>query len=74
MESYEDGNQKLTYRTKCDLALEGRDSEEIFHHISMLMDDEELEVRELQAAPNGPGCSGHSTTGLHGCSLCKGWF
>ncbi|PON97514.1 Octamer-binding transcription factor [Trema orientale] len=71
VESYKDANQKRTDKTKCELALEGGDSQENFHQISMLMDDEELEVRELQAVTNRPGCSGHFTTGLKGCSLCK---
>ncbi|PQP97821.1 homeobox-DDT domain protein RLT3 isoform X1 [Prunus yedoensis var. nudiflora] len=38
----------------------------------MLVDDEELELRELRGRPNALGCSDHFTTsGDHACSLCK---
>ncbi|ONI15182.1 hypothetical protein PRUPE_3G029100 [Prunus persica] len=38
----------------------------------MLVDDEELELRELQGSPNALGFSDHFTTnGDHACSLCK---
>ncbi|XP_062091461.1 homeobox-DDT domain protein RLT3 [Humulus lupulus] len=64
VESFKDANQKPAGKTKCDLALRGGHSQENFNLISMLMDDEELEGRELQAVSNRPGCSGHFTTGL----------
>lgn len=75
MELSEDGNQKLPDGQNCELYLEGRDSQESFHQISMLMDDEDLELGRLQCVLDPPGCSGHSSTnaGL-GCSLCKGWL
>ncbi|KAI5336594.1 hypothetical protein L3X38_015862 [Prunus dulcis] len=38
----------------------------------MLVDDEELELRELQGSPNALGFSDHFTTnGDHACSLGK---
>ncbi|XP_022880809.1 homeobox-DDT domain protein RLT3-like isoform X1 [Olea europaea var. sylvestris] len=38
----------------------------------MLVDDEELELRELQAGPNPLTCSAHfATNASRGCSLCK---
>lgn len=41
----------------------------------MLVDDEELEMRELRAGPNPLTCSDHlGASGLRGCSLCRGWF
>ncbi|CAB4261636.1 unnamed protein product [Prunus armeniaca] len=43
--------------------------------IAMLVDDEELELRELQGSPNALGFSEHFThNGDHACSLFKGWF
>uniref|UniRef100_A0A803NVL8 Homeobox-DDT domain protein RLT3 n=1 Tax=Cannabis sativa TaxID=3483 RepID=A0A803NVL8_CANSA len=63
VKSYKDANQKPTGKTKCELALEGGHSQESLNQISMLVDDEELESRELQAVSNRPRCSGHSTTG-----------
>ena len=75
MVSYEDGNQKLPQNKNCELALEEAVSKETFQQISMLVDDEELELRGLETVPDVPGCSGHFTTnGLRSCSLCKGWF
>ncbi|EXB42573.1 hypothetical protein L484_011346 [Morus notabilis] len=72
VELSEDGNQELPDGQNCELYLEGRDSQESFHQISMLMDDEDLELGRLQCVLDPPGCSGHSSTnaGL-GCSLCK---
>ncbi|KAL5554766.1 hypothetical protein UlMin_042167 [Ulmus minor] len=70
--SYEDGNQKLPQNKNCELALEEAVSKETFQQISMLTDDEELELRGLETVPDVPGCSGHFTTnGLRSCSLCK---
>lgn len=41
--------------------------------ISELIDDEELEMRELQAGPDSFMCSDHlAASGILGCSLCKG--
>lgn len=73
MESNKDSNQKLPSKEKCELALEGTGSEEHLDKIAMLMDDEELELRELQARPISLGCLNHLTpNGDHGCSLCEG--
>lgn len=72
VELYKDGNHVLPEKENCELALEGRESQETFNQISMLMDDEGLEVRELEGVPDPPGCSGHSSTNARqGCSLCK---
>ncbi|KAL5709185.1 hypothetical protein ACHQM5_019902 [Ranunculus cassubicifolius] len=57
---------------KCKLALEGLRSHEYPSAISNLVDDEELELRELQAGPNPMTCSAHlANEGIHSCSLCK---
>ncbi|CAK9188087.1 unnamed protein product [Ilex paraguariensis] len=59
-------------REKCELALEGLRCEEELDQFALLVDDEELELRELQAGTNPLMCSAHfGTNGLHGCSLCK---
>lgn len=72
VESNEHSNQKLPSKEKCELALVGTGSQVHLDTIAMLVDDEELELRELQARPNSLGCSNHFTTnGDHGCSLCK---
>ncbi|KAM1165207.1 hypothetical protein PS2_024417 [Malus domestica] len=64
-------NQKFPGKEKCELALEGTGSQEHLDKIAMLVDDEELEQRELQVRPNSLGCSDHFTNGDHACSLCK---
>ncbi|BBH09098.1 Homeodomain-like transcriptional regulator, partial [Prunus dulcis] len=65
-------NQTLPSKEKCELALEGVDSQEHSDKIAMLVDDEELELRELQGSPNALGFSDHFTTnGDHACSLGK---
>ncbi|KAL3523710.1 hypothetical protein ACH5RR_016544 [Cinchona calisaya] len=65
-------NQNQTRKEKCELALEGLRCEENLDRFDALVDDEELELRELQAGPNPVTCSAHfETNGLHGCSLCK---
>ncbi|CAL8073616.1 unnamed protein product [Prunus armeniaca] len=65
-------NQTLSSKEKCELALEGADSQEHSDKIAMLVDDEELELRELQGSPNALGFSEHFTTnGDHACSLFK---
>lgn len=59
-------------KEKCELALEGLRSEENNDQLVNLIDDEELELKELQAGPNPLTCSVHlATNGSHGCSLCK---
>lgn len=65
-------NQKAC-RESCKLALDIASNEEDLRSFAALDDDEELEMRELQAGPNPLTCSAHFTTcGAHGCSLCKG--
>ncbi|GAV68407.1 LOW QUALITY PROTEIN: Homeobox domain-containing protein/DDT domain-containing protein [Cephalotus follicularis] len=57
---------------KCELALEVVSSQDRRDLYAMLVDDEELELRELQAGPNLLTCSEHCSTNLLcGCSLCK---
>lgn len=70
-----DENQRKPNKVKCELALGVRS--EVLHidQYKLLADDEELELRELQAGSNPLTCSAHfNRSGLHGCSLCKGWF
>ncbi|KAL2557928.1 Homeodomain-like transcriptional regulator [Forsythia ovata] len=64
--------EKRNHKEKCELALDGERCLENAEHYAMLVDDEELELRELQAGPNPLTCSAHfATNGSHGCSLCK---
>uniref|UniRef100_A0A5B6YSH3 DDT domain-containing protein n=1 Tax=Davidia involucrata TaxID=16924 RepID=A0A5B6YSH3_DAVIN len=64
--------QKQPPKEKCELATEGVRCQEDLDKFAMLADDEELELRELQAGPNPLTCCAHfATNGLHGCSLCK---
>lgn len=75
METNRDEHQKQSDKVKCELALEGEISQEYLDQVAMLVDDEELELQELQGGPNPLRCSDHlAANGLHGCSLCKGWF
>lgn len=64
--------RKKPRKEKCDLALEDMKCTEN-SGFALLLDDEELELRELQAGPNPLSCSAHfPTSGSRGCSLCKG--
>ncbi|XP_027163335.1 homeobox-DDT domain protein RLT3 [Coffea eugenioides] len=64
--------RKQARKEKCELALEGLTCEENLDQLVNLVDDEELELKELQAGPNPLSCSAHlATNGSHGCSLCK---
>lgn len=75
MQSNKDDNHRQQRKEKCDLALEGSISNECLDQLAMLVDDEELELRELQAGSNPLTCSDHlGTSGVLGCILCKGWF
>ncbi|KAJ8748191.1 hypothetical protein K2173_000599 [Erythroxylum novogranatense] len=59
-------------KEKCELALEGVLFLERLKQFEVLVDDEELELRELQAGPNPTSCSDHCfANGLDGCLLCK---
>ncbi|XP_022758848.1 homeobox-DDT domain protein RLT3-like isoform X2 [Durio zibethinus] len=72
VQSNKDDNHRQPHKEKCDLALEGSISNELLDQLAMLVDDEELELRELQAGPNPLTCTDHlGTNGVLGCSLCK---
>ena len=50
-------------------------NQERLNQFAMLVDDEELELRELRAGPNPLTCTEHfAANRLFGCSLCKGLF
>lgn len=67
--------QNQSSKEKCELALDSAISEEEVDRIAMLIDDEELELRELRAGTNLLMCSDHlAASGMFGCSLCKGNF
>lgn len=67
--------QMQPYREKCELAFDRVICQEDLEQFAKLIDDEELELQELRAGPSPLTCSAHFfTSGLHGCSLCKGWF
>ncbi|KAE8675183.1 Homeodomain-like transcriptional regulator isoform 2 [Hibiscus syriacus] len=60
------------HKEKCELASDGTVSNECLDQLAMLVDDEELELRELQAGSNPLTCADHlGTSRLLGCSLCK---
>ncbi|RAL37048.1 hypothetical protein DM860_003970 [Cuscuta australis] len=72
MKAQNASRQKQPRRGKCELALDGERNEDN-DQFALLMDDEELELKELQTGPNPLTCCTHFTgNGLHGCSLCKG--
>ncbi|XP_039039455.1 homeobox-DDT domain protein RLT3-like [Hibiscus syriacus] len=72
VQSNKNDNQRQPCKEKCELALDGTISNEHLDRLTMLVDDEELELRELQAGPNPLTCVDHlSASGLLGCSLCK---
>ncbi|XP_024005575.1 homeobox-DDT domain protein RLT3 isoform X1 [Eutrema salsugineum] len=59
----------MAFKEKCELAVDG---EETCQTISILVDDEELEMRERQEGANPLTCSCHlPNSGSHGCFLCK---
>jgi hypothetical protein len=60
---------------KCELALDSSISEEGVDQISLLIDDEELELRELQEGTNLLICPEQlAASGMLGGSLCPGNF
>ncbi|KAK4431168.1 Homeobox-DDT domain protein RLT3 [Sesamum alatum] len=64
--------QKQPHKEKCELALEDVKCLENTDQFAMLLDDEELELRDLQAGPKPLSCCAHfPTNASHGCSLCK---
>ncbi|XP_021300642.1 homeobox-DDT domain protein RLT3 isoform X1 [Herrania umbratica] len=72
VKSNKNDNNRQLHKEKCELALEGSTSNKSLDQLLMLVDDEELELRELQAGPNPLTCSDHlGTSGVLGCSLCK---
>ncbi|KAJ0550612.1 hypothetical protein HanHA300_Chr07g0247401 [Helianthus annuus] len=61
-----------TRREICEIALVGGRSEEEESQYAMLVDDEELELRELRGTSNPlTSCAHCAVNRLHGCSLCK---
>ncbi|GLT94283.1 hypothetical protein SLE2022_120320 [Rubroshorea leprosula] len=72
VESNRDDSHKQPCKEKCELALEAISSSECLDQLAMLVDDEELELRELQVGSNPQKCSDHlGTGGVFGCSLCR---
>ncbi|CAH9146770.1 unnamed protein product [Cuscuta epithymum] len=72
MEAQKVSRRKQPHREKCELALECGRAEDN-EKFALLMDDEELELKDLQTGPDPLTCCTHFTrNGLHGCSLCKG--
>ncbi|WOH11676.1 hypothetical protein DCAR_0831166 [Daucus carota subsp. sativus] len=72
LESQKPCTLKQQRKEKCELVMEAGRCREHQNRFSMLPDDEELELRELQAGPNPPTCSAHfSSNPVHGCSFCK---
>ncbi|XP_010542047.1 PREDICTED: homeobox-DDT domain protein RLT3-like [Tarenaya hassleriana] len=63
---------RVACKENCELSLDEEVSEENQEKFAILLDDEELEMRELQAGANPLTCSGHHpSSGLHVCFLCK---
>ncbi|XP_052735272.1 homeobox-DDT domain protein RLT3 isoform X2 [Vigna angularis] len=64
--------QNQSPNKSCGLALDNAISEEGVDRVSMLIDDEELELRELQVETDLFRCSNHlAASGMLVCSLCK---
>lgn len=63
--------QKKTHWTICKLLLDEPILEQS-NALEKLVDDEELELKDLDAGPNPLRCSAHfALDGRHGCPLCK---
>nr|CAD1836468.1 unnamed protein product [Ananas comosus var. bracteatus] len=61
-----------SHATECKLSVDECQSSELENELSVLIDDEELELEELQAGPNPLRCSAHlASSGRHDCPLCK---
>lgn len=73
VECNKDENQKKAQKAECKLAIGELRSQEQSGALA-LMDDEELELRELRAGPNPLTCSHLAIDGGRSCSLCKGLF
>lgn len=63
-------SNKATSHWQCNLLHEESDTEQ-FDALAQLVDDEELELREIQVGPNPLRCSHFALDGKHGCPLCK---
>lgn len=72
VECNKDENRKKAYTAECKLAIGELRPQEQSGAIMVSMDDEELELRELQAGPNPLTCSHLAIEGRRSCSLCKG--
>ncbi|XP_019088607.1 PREDICTED: homeobox-DDT domain protein RLT3-like isoform X2 [Camelina sativa] len=60
------------FKENCELAVDREVFKETCQTTSILVDDEELEMRERQERGNPLTCScHHSSSGSHGCFLCK---
>ncbi|KAK1391054.1 homeobox-DDT domain protein RLT3 [Heracleum sosnowskyi] len=71
-ESLKPGKVRQQRKEKCQFVMEGGRCLEHLNQFSMLPDDEELELRELQAGPHPLTCSAHFTSDpVHVCSFCK---
>ncbi|KAL0560568.1 hypothetical protein IC582_000977 [Cucumis melo] len=72
VECNEEKSQKQLCYEKCELAWEGIKSQECIDQFAVLVDDEELELRELQARKHIiTSCDHFMTNGVNSCSLCK---
>lgn len=68
----EKSQQRLCHE-KCELAWEEMKSQGCVDQFAILVDDEELELRELQAGKHiMASCDHFMTNGVNSCSLCKG--
>ncbi|CAK9309644.1 unnamed protein product [Citrullus colocynthis] len=67
----EKSQQRLCHE-KCELAWEEMQSQGCVDQFAILVDDEELELRELQAGKHiMASCDHFMTNGVNSCSLCK---
>uniref|UniRef100_A0A0A0K3U2 DDT domain-containing protein n=1 Tax=Cucumis sativus TaxID=3659 RepID=A0A0A0K3U2_CUCSA len=72
VECNEENSQKQLCYEKCELAWEGIKSQECIDQFAVLVDDEELELKELQARKHIiTSCDHFMTNGVNSCSLCK---
>lgn len=75
MQRNQDPLVKPPLREKCELALGSVMTEERIDQFDLQVDDEELELRELQAGPDSlSSCDHLAADTLIGCVLCKGQF
>lgn len=68
-----DANFEKTRYSECKLMIDETDIMHQLKSFTPLVDDEELELMELEAASTPFRCSEHlGSRGGHGCPLCKG--